>query len=64
MDKNFGLKWSFKYSKNTVVSTKQWYLKPWYLQCSQTPFSKDITLLSNIMVLPQNSKNTLLPNTQ
>jgi hypothetical protein len=49
--------------KNTMVSTKPWYSKQSFLQCNQTPLSKTMRntiVFFNIMVLPQNSKNTLL----
>jgi hypothetical protein len=32
---NFGLEWSFKYSKNIMVSSKLWYLKQSFLHASQ-----------------------------
>jgi hypothetical protein len=34
---NFGLEWSFKYFKNTMVSSKLWYSKQSFLHASQTP---------------------------
>jgi hypothetical protein len=33
---NFGLEWSFKYSKNTMVSSKPWYSKQSFLYAYQT----------------------------
>jgi hypothetical protein len=40
IDKNFGLEWSFKYSKNIMVYTKPWYSKQSFVPYSQTPFGK------------------------
>jgi hypothetical protein len=37
---NFGLEWSFKYSKNTMVSSKLWYSKQSFLHANQTPHWK------------------------
>jgi hypothetical protein len=34
--KNFGLEWSFKYSKYTMVSMKLWYSKQSFLHACQT----------------------------
>jgi hypothetical protein len=31
--KNFGLEWSFKYSKYTMVSRKSWYSKQSFFTC-------------------------------
>jgi hypothetical protein len=39
---NFKLDWSFKYSKNTMVSSKSWYLKQSFLHVIQTPKYHDI----------------------
>jgi hypothetical protein len=35
--KNFELEWSFKYSKNIIISSKQWYSKQSFLHVNQTP---------------------------
>jgi hypothetical protein len=34
----FGLEWSFKYFKNTMVSSKPWYSKYSFLHACQMPF--------------------------
>jgi hypothetical protein len=49
----FGLEWSFKYSKNSMVSSKLCYLK----QCFYM-LAKHLTI-KNTMVLSQIFKNTL-----
>jgi hypothetical protein len=54
--KKFGLEWSFKYSKNTMI------FKIEFLHAYQTPLSKNTMVLFNILVLSQNFKN-IFPNT-
>jgi hypothetical protein len=61
--KNFRLKWNFKYSKNTMLSSRQWYLKQSSLHASQIPPWKNIMVFFNTMILLQNFKNTLFQNT-
>jgi hypothetical protein len=46
-----------------MVSSKTCYLKQSFLHNSQTPLSKNTMIFFNIMVLPQNFKNTLFSNT-
>jgi hypothetical protein len=48
--------------KNTMLSSKQWYSKHSFLHAYQTPL-KYIIVLKNTMILSQNFKNTLFPNT-
>jgi hypothetical protein len=48
--------------KNTMLSSKQWYSKHSFLHAYQTPL-KYIMVLKNTMILSQNFKNTLFPNT-
>jgi hypothetical protein len=59
----FKLDWSFKYSKNIMVSNKLWYLKQSFLHVIQTPLERNIMIFFNTIVLPQNFKNTLFSNT-
>jgi hypothetical protein len=48
---NFGLEWSFKYSKNTMVSSKPWYLKQSFLHAYQTPLWKNTMVLKNTIIV-------------
>jgi hypothetical protein len=59
---NFRLEWYFKYSKNIMVSSKQWYLKQSFLYANQTLPRKNTIVFFNIMILSQNFKNNLFSN--
>jgi hypothetical protein len=65
IDKNFGLKWSFKYSKNNVVSTKPWYLKQsfFYYVAKHLLAKKYYSILQYHSFTSKLQKNTLLTNT-
>jgi hypothetical protein len=45
---NFGLEWSFKYSKNIMVSSKPWYSKHGFLHASQITLWKKNPWYSSI----------------
>jgi hypothetical protein len=64
IDKNVGLEWSFKYSKNVKVTTKSWYSKKSFYKVAKDLLARNdySILISNTMVFSQNSKNTLLLN--